>query len=621
MGRMSETIQLAGAPSFRLGPLVVEPAGLRVRAVDAREEAVEPRVMQVLVVLANAAGAVVSREELIRRCWDGRIVGDDAINRVIGRLRRMAEGLAGGAFSIETVTKVGYRLVGAEPAGAEPAVAAEAERVTDRIKWRVPYLLVALLLVLLVSGVAMWWHGQPAADPPLSVAMTGFVALDGVSPAIARAMGEELRTALQESAVEIDDRTAELSVAAAVRRVGRDLRVTTRLDDRLRGRTLWSEVQEVPQDNARALTGAMAALGDTLRCGLDATRSRSPRLSDAQIALYFSFCDNGSAGEGAQKSLMALRALTRDAPDFAPAWFGIAAVAGGQLMRREDPAMRAEGLAAARRGIALAPDKGDGYAYQAVVLSPSQPIERERLLRHALPLDTINCRCAGDFLGDFLLQAGRFRESLAVYRGAEADKVGGPTGGALTLWRLSMACELTGERSCADAYFAKLEDNFGPIPKLQRQRALWREDWPGLALPSAGSVPDHLPASVWQQTVSALATRDAGVRLSAAASLRAIPPEAQVREIPGLLVLLGDREGALTTLEMSRRANGLFAAPGRYPGFAQPLLWDPTLRPLWRDPRFAAFLQRAGFIDYWRRTRSRPDLCAEASSPAFCQTL
>jgi adenylate cyclase len=38
-------------------------------------------------------------------------VGEDALNRVIGRLRRLAEGLAVGVFTVETIAKVGYRLV------------------------------------------------------------------------------------------------------------------------------------------------------------------------------------------------------------------------------------------------------------------------------------------------------------------------------------------------------------------------------------------------------------------------------------------------------------------------------------------------------------------------------
>jgi hypothetical protein len=54
--------------------------------------------MQVLVALAQAQGAVVSRDSLIARCWEGGYVGEDAINRAIWRLRKLAE--SGGDFAV-----------------------------------------------------------------------------------------------------------------------------------------------------------------------------------------------------------------------------------------------------------------------------------------------------------------------------------------------------------------------------------------------------------------------------------------------------------------------------------------------------------------------------------------
>jgi DNA-binding winged helix-turn-helix (wHTH) protein/tetratricopeptide (TPR) repeat protein len=102
-------VVLAHEAPFRLGDMEVLPATRSVSA-NGHLEIVEPRVMQVLVALAKAEGAVVSRDDLIVQCWEGRIVGDDAINRVLSRLRRLAEGVGGRRFVVETVTRVGYRL-------------------------------------------------------------------------------------------------------------------------------------------------------------------------------------------------------------------------------------------------------------------------------------------------------------------------------------------------------------------------------------------------------------------------------------------------------------------------------------------------------------------------------
>lgn len=104
------TIILAHEPTFRIGCLEIRPA-TRTVARNGVETVLEPRVMQVLVALARANGAVVSRDDLIESCWQGRVVGDDAINRVLSRLRRLEEDLARNSFSIETITRIGYRLV------------------------------------------------------------------------------------------------------------------------------------------------------------------------------------------------------------------------------------------------------------------------------------------------------------------------------------------------------------------------------------------------------------------------------------------------------------------------------------------------------------------------------
>jgi TolB-like protein/DNA-binding winged helix-turn-helix (wHTH) protein len=112
-----DEIDLAEAADFTLGGLTLSPSTREVRWASGAE-IVQPRVMQALVCLAEANGAVVSRDELVRRCWGGRIVGEDAINRCIAKARQLAE--AGGApdFVIETIPRVGYRLRVTAPAAA-----------------------------------------------------------------------------------------------------------------------------------------------------------------------------------------------------------------------------------------------------------------------------------------------------------------------------------------------------------------------------------------------------------------------------------------------------------------------------------------------------------------------
>ncbi|MDQ2860450.1 MAG: winged helix-turn-helix domain-containing protein [Pseudomonadota bacterium] len=80
----------------------------------------QPRVMQVLVALARANGEVVSREALVDSCWSGLSVGEDALSRSIQTLRRSVETEAAGAFTVETIPKIGYRLARRPEPGLTP---------------------------------------------------------------------------------------------------------------------------------------------------------------------------------------------------------------------------------------------------------------------------------------------------------------------------------------------------------------------------------------------------------------------------------------------------------------------------------------------------------------------
>jgi len=115
----NDIIDLAHTPDFALGTIMVRPSSRELEHAG-NPELLEPRVMQVLVALAAAGGAVVSRDDLVRRCWEGRSVGEDAINRCIAKLRRIAETAGGRTFNIDTIPRVGYRLLLTQPAAPSP---------------------------------------------------------------------------------------------------------------------------------------------------------------------------------------------------------------------------------------------------------------------------------------------------------------------------------------------------------------------------------------------------------------------------------------------------------------------------------------------------------------------
>lgn len=124
-------VVLAHESPFRIGDAELRPSTREI-LFGGMSSIVEPRVMQLIVALHRARGEVVSKDDLADLCWDGRIVGEDAINRVVSRARAAGDKLAGGQFRIETITKVGYRLVPANPATPAAPHEATAQSVIGR---------------------------------------------------------------------------------------------------------------------------------------------------------------------------------------------------------------------------------------------------------------------------------------------------------------------------------------------------------------------------------------------------------------------------------------------------------------------------------------------------------
>lgn len=128
-------MQLAHQAAFALGAMEVRPPTREVVSPHGRE-VLQPRVMQVLVTLAKAGGAVVSRDDLIETCWDGRVVGEDAITLVMMKLRKLAA-RTGGAFAVETIPRVGYRLAADAVVPAPAPIPASETRAASRARPRI----------------------------------------------------------------------------------------------------------------------------------------------------------------------------------------------------------------------------------------------------------------------------------------------------------------------------------------------------------------------------------------------------------------------------------------------------------------------------------------------------
>jgi TolB-like protein/DNA-binding winged helix-turn-helix (wHTH) protein len=298
-------MQLAHESALDVGWLQVRPATREVEWPGGRE-VLQPRVMQVLVVLAQAQGAVVSRDDLIAACWDGRIVSEDAINFVVAQLRKLAQRT--GAFRLETISRVGYRLVGStDNATSARAPAAPASGLRRR----------ALLAggaegrVLAGGGVfALRDRWRPAPREPLTLAVLPFANLSSdpaaayLSPGLTRAVRDVLSQmgGLRVIADASSSRVAEknLSQAEVARRLGADLlltgavtenagavRISLELVDPKSGVVVWSRTTDGRVDDLFRLldsASAEALAAITSRIGPDRLRAATaPRPRNAVV--------------------------------------------------------------------------------------------------------------------------------------------------------------------------------------------------------------------------------------------------------------------------------------------------------------------------------------------------
>src|SRR5215469_318008 len=156
---------------FRIGPWLVQPS-LNLLSQDGATVHLEPKVMEVLVFLAQRVGEVVPREELIQTVWAGAFVTDDVVKRCVSVLRSALEDDAREPRFIETIPKRGYRFIAPISAndGGEAVQLPTAEGRQSRLRLKfIPLLGISIGLVLLAlpaGGYFTWRHFHPRPLPP-----------------------------------------------------------------------------------------------------------------------------------------------------------------------------------------------------------------------------------------------------------------------------------------------------------------------------------------------------------------------------------------------------------------------------------------------------------------------
>lgn len=97
---------------FKIGCCHIQPFEYSIQFDGAEKQSIQAKFIEVLCYLAKHAPRVIPREELIENIWQGnQYVGEKALTNAIWHLRQNLKGADGENEIIETIRKVGYRLL------------------------------------------------------------------------------------------------------------------------------------------------------------------------------------------------------------------------------------------------------------------------------------------------------------------------------------------------------------------------------------------------------------------------------------------------------------------------------------------------------------------------------
>jgi DNA-binding winged helix-turn-helix (wHTH) protein/TolB-like protein/Tfp pilus assembly protein PilF len=334
---------------------------------------VEPKAMEVLMVLAARAGLAVTREELLAVVWPGVVVGDEALTQCIIKLRRALGDDPRSPTHIETISKRGYRLIAPVHRGERPPSPHSLRR------GRAIGLAAAAVFALGAAG-AYLYHAlrTPIPSNPdafvagngerkevLTVTVMPFEALgtDEGQARLAAGIGSDLMTDLSRLpglrliAASGGAQSGRFIVSGSVQREASALRVNVRLTDSRTNEQLWSQRFEQPFGDLFAIQNEISRSLSAQLPGMigDAERRRMAKRYTHSLEAYEHFL-RGQAqllarqGEEYLQARASYEKAIELDPKFARAYAGLAMT---YAMDRRQPTVT-QSAAALKRALELA---------------------------------------------------------------------------------------------------------------------------------------------------------------------------------------------------------------------------------------------------------------------------
>ena len=258
---------------FNVADWTVEPAFTRITR-KGEITRLEPRVMDVLVYLADRPGQLVTREELEESVWKGTIVSYDALTGAIQKLRKAFKDDSRHPRIIETLSKRGYRLVApVEPLDTQQAPQQSSDDSAGIFaQYRGQNAWLVILATLLITAGALSWYStpdRPGHEPVADTVINAIVVLpfdnlsgspeqeyfsDGMTDDLITGLAKhpELLVIARDSAFMYKDKAMDMREIAAqlnvqyilhgsVRRENEQVRINAQLVDAKSNSLLWAE--------------------------------------------------------------------------------------------------------------------------------------------------------------------------------------------------------------------------------------------------------------------------------------------------------------------------------------------------------------------------------------------
>jgi TolB-like protein/DNA-binding winged helix-turn-helix (wHTH) protein len=367
-----------------------------------RPLSLERKPLELLILLAERNGQLVTRTEIAERLWDRAVFVDTehGINTAIRKIRYALRDDPDQPRYIQTVTGKGYRLAApvtrldtgvpaplpasvVQPTTHESASARArqgAPRLRPWMRWAVP-----AVVALAASTLAA--HSWLRHDHEVPIRSLAVIPLDNLSgdPAqdyFADGMTDELTTMLaKDSTLRIVSRTSVMQykrarrplpeiaralgvdaiVEGSVARSANHLHMTLQLIQASTDSHLWADSYDrdaddvsLPDDAARALAARLHSLAPSL----SAVHYVNPAAHDAYLRGHYLWFTDRMEESGAY-----FRKATEIQPDYALAWAGLANYYGeGEAGDILDPRTSlGPQLQAARRALQLEPDLAEAH--------------------------------------------------------------------------------------------------------------------------------------------------------------------------------------------------------------------------------------------------------------------